>query len=123
MFGIFKNAPHPQHKTLLSKLNPLQRLVYFGLKVVLFPGLVLTGLLYWMYRYPQNGSIQSINIEGLETIAVVHTFCAFLLVVFLLVHLYLITTGQTVFTNLKAMLTGYEDIEGSEEGLSEKKGQ
>ncbi len=25
--GIFRNAPHPTRKTLISKLNPLQRLV------------------------------------------------------------------------------------------------
>ena len=32
LFGIFKNAHHPTRKTELSKLNPLQKLVYFGLK-------------------------------------------------------------------------------------------
>ena len=31
--GIFRNAPHPIRKTVISKLNPLQRLVYLGLKI------------------------------------------------------------------------------------------
>ncbi|MCK5337830.1 MAG: cytochrome b/b6 domain-containing protein, partial [Bacteroidales bacterium] len=31
LIGIFNNAPHPTGKRLLSKLNPIQRLVYFGL--------------------------------------------------------------------------------------------
>ncbi|HOQ60681.1 MAG TPA: cytochrome b/b6 domain-containing protein, partial [Vicinamibacterales bacterium] len=35
--GIFRGAPHPTKKTPLSKLNPLQKLVYAGLKTFLIP--------------------------------------------------------------------------------------
>jgi thiosulfate reductase cytochrome b subunit len=37
VIGIFKNVPHPTRKTVLSKLNPLQKLVYAGLKVLVIP--------------------------------------------------------------------------------------
>jgi thiosulfate reductase cytochrome b subunit len=40
---------------------------------------------------------------------------AFVVIAFVIAHLYLITTGQTPTSNLKAMITGYEDIEGYEE--------
>jgi hypothetical protein len=30
---------------------------------------------------------------------------------FLVAHLYLVTTGHTVTSNLKAMITGYEELE------------
>jgi thiosulfate reductase cytochrome b subunit len=30
---------------------------------------------------------------------------------FIITHLYLITTGEKVTTNLKAMLTGYEELD------------
>ncbi len=43
--------------------------------------------------------------------AVIHTLGAFLLVAFFVIHLYLITTGETVTSNLKAMITGYEELE------------
>jgi thiosulfate reductase cytochrome b subunit len=109
--GIFKGEPHPTQKTTLSKLNPLQRLVYLGLKIVLFPLVVLTGILYLYYRYPQKGEIFYSEIVDLETIAVLHTLGAFLLVTFLIAHLYLITTGHTVTSNLEAMITGYEELE------------
>ena len=33
---------------------------------------------------------------------------------FLIVHLYLITTGHTVFSNLKAMVTGWEEMDDDE---------
>lgn len=109
--GIFKNAPHPTRKSQLSKLNPLQRLVYLGLKIVLIPLMVITGILYLMYRYPQKGMIVSADMGSLETIAVLHTIGAFLLIVFVIAHLYLITTGHTVSSNLKAMITGFEELD------------
>jgi thiosulfate reductase cytochrome b subunit len=112
--GIFRNAPHPTRKTALTKLNPLQRLVYLALKVMVIPVMVLSGLLYMYYRYPQSGTIHQLNIEGLEYIALLHTAGAFFLISFVIVHVYLITTGHTPTSNLKAMITGYEDVEEEE---------
>ncbi len=120
LLGIFKNAPHPTKKTVLSKLNPLQRLTYLGLKVVIFPILVFSGVLYMYYRYPMRDTVQSLDVSNLTWIAYLHTAGALLLVVFLIVHLYLITTGETITSNLKAMITGYEDIEDDEEEQDKK---
>lgn len=111
IFGIFRNAPHPTKKTVLSKLNPLQKLTYFGLKILVIPLSLTSGLLYMFYRYPSRQGIEAINIQSLEFIAIFHTIAAILLVVFIVTHLYLITTGETVTSNLKAMLTGYEELE------------
>jgi len=111
IFGIFRNAPHPTKKTVLSKLNPLQKLTYFGLKILVIPVSVTTGLLYRFYRYPSRHGIESINIQTLEVVAIIHTIAAFLLIVFIVTHLYLITTGESVTSNLKAMLTGFEELE------------
>jgi thiosulfate reductase cytochrome b subunit len=115
VFGIFRNTPHPTKKTVLSKLNPLQKLVYAALKVLVIPVMVLSGLVYMFYRYPQRYEVLSMNIEGLRVVAVLHTIGAFLLVVFFIAHLYLITTGRTVTSNLKAMITGYEELEDDAE--------
>ena len=115
LFGIFKNAQHPTKKTELSKLNPLQKLTYLGLKLLVIPVMVTTGLLYIFYRYPQSHRIETINIDSLQAIAFIHTLGAYLLVAFIIMHLYLITTGSTVTSNLKAMLTGYEDIDADDE--------
>jgi thiosulfate reductase cytochrome b subunit len=111
IFGIFRNAPHPTKKTVLSKLNPLQKLTYFGLKILVIPLSLTSGLLYMFYRYPSKLGVKAINIETLEVIAIFHTIAAILLVAFIITHLYLITTGETVTSNLKAMLTGYEELE------------
>jgi thiosulfate reductase cytochrome b subunit len=113
--GIFHNAQHPTKKTVLSKLNPLQKLVYAGLKVLVIPIMVLTGLLYMFYRYPQKYEVLSLDISGLQVIAMFHTLGAFLLVAFFIAHIYLITTGRTITSNLKAMITGYEELLESEQ--------
>ena len=63
------------------------------------------------YHYPNK----PVELTGLETVAIIHVIGAFLLVVFLIVHLYLITTGTTPLTNLKAMITGFEVVEEDEE--------
>ncbi len=110
MFGIFKGEPHPVEKTELSKLNPLQRLTYLALKLVIIPMLVLSGLLYLYYNTVGN-YIEFTNDIGLEAIALWHTLGAFLMVSFLFVHIYMTTTGSTPLSNLRAMLTGYEDLE------------
>jgi len=112
--GIFRNAPHPTKKSLISKLNPMQRLVYLGLKILFIPVMVLSGLLYMFYRYPIHGRIESLGFDDLTTIAYIHTLGAYILLAFVLVHVYLITTGHTLTSNLKAMITGWEELDEEE---------
>ncbi len=109
--GIFKNAPHPVHKTQLSKLNPLQRLAYLGLKIILIPGVVLSGFLYYFYNDWEKIYMQD---TPLGTVAAVHVFAAYVLIAFMLAHMYLTTTGRTPLSNIKAMITGWEELEDVE---------
>ncbi len=105
--GIFRKDPHPTKKSLYNKLNPLQRIIYAGLLILIFPVQIITGLLYMYYHYPQN----PIDAAGLKTAAVTHTIGAFMVVAFILVHMYMTTTGHSVSSNIKAMITGFEKEE------------
>jgi len=106
--GIFKGEEHPYEKTPEKKLNPLQRLAYLKLKLLLNPGLIVTGLLYLFYNeWPQAVAA----VLSLEFVALAHTAFAFLMVAFVILHVYLITTGHTIGAHLKAMITGYEEVE------------
>lgn len=71
------------------------------------PLLWLSGLLYITYNlWPAFG------INGLELwmVAAAHTAGAFLMIAFLIAHLYLaLTTADVPFGNLKAMIRGYEE--------------
>lgn len=106
--GIFKGAPHPVKKHRMAKLNPLQRLAYLGFKVLIIPVQITTGALY--YFYPNLQHALGWSPSSLWIIAILHVATAFILVSFLAGHVYLTTTGHTPLTNLKAMITGWEDL-------------
>ena len=105
--GIFRKQPHPVRKTALSKLNPLQKVSYLVLKVLVIPIQVTTGFLYYYYnQWPQLGLEWSLG-----PVALAHTIGAFALIAGMIGHVYLTTTGRTPLTNLKAMVTGWEELE------------
>ena len=109
--GIFKNEPHPYKKTELSLKNPLQQYSYLALKLLVIPIQVTTGLLYFYYnRWPEWGIGW-----GLNWVAIVHTLAAFGIVAFVITHVYATTMGQTATSNLKAMITGWEEFPVEEE--------
>lgn len=109
--GIFKGEKHPTKKTELSKLNPLQRLVYLGFKVVLIPMIFISGIFYMLYKTIDQNNIIVVEDYPLASIAFWHTLGAFLLIVFLIIHVYMTTTGETPTSNIRAMITGFEELE------------
>ncbi len=112
-YGIFRGEEHPYRKTELTKLNPLQKATYLGFKILIVPIMVTSGLLYVFYNSWQSGWT-----GGLAVVAVIHTLGAFALVAFLIVHVYMTTTGETPLSNVEAMITGYEEIEDESEDAS-----
>lgn len=107
--GIFMNEPHPYRPTTLKKHNPLQRLAYLGVLLFIGPLLWFTG---WFYLFFADW--QAWGVDGwlsLEWVAFFHTVGAFLMLAFLIVHVYLTTTGHTPTSHIKAMLTGWEEVD------------
>lgn len=116
--GMFKGEKHPTKKTELSKLNPLQRLVYLKLKLVIIPIIVISGIFYMFYKSIDKFNSTITSYFELETIANWHVAGAFLLIIFLIIHIYMTTTGHTPTSNIKAMITGTEELEDEEtEGI------
>ena len=110
MIGIFKGEDHPVPKTARTKHNPLQRLTYLGIVTVLVPCQLVTGYLYYFYnRWPELGLSWELG-----PIAVLHTAGAFAMIVFILVHVYMTTTGAKLTSHWKPMLTGWEEVESIE---------
>ena len=107
--GIFKEMPHPFRKTVVQKHNPLQRLAYLALLAFISPMIWGSGLLYLFYAdWARLGLDQYLS---LEVVALVHTLGAFMITAFFFIHVYLTTTGHTVFAHIKAMITGWEDVD------------
>lgn len=107
--GIFTHAPHPFRLTQLHKHNPLQRMAYLTILSVVGPMVWSTGLLYIFHDYWTEWGLRAFI--TLEWVAFFHTLAAFLMLSFVIVHVYLITTGHTVGAHLKAMITGWEEVE------------
>jgi len=108
-YGIFVNAAHPFKKTVVQKHNPLQRLAYLALLAFISPLIWISGLLYLFY-----GDWRSVGLDQyltLEIVASAHTIGAFMMAAFFFVHVYLTTTGHTLFAHIKAMITGWEEID------------
>jgi thiosulfate reductase cytochrome b subunit len=114
-YGIFKGEAHPTRKTLRNKLNPLQAITYLGFKLVMAPLIIVSGLLYMFYRTIDVNQMVIVSDIPLNVIAFLHTLGAYLIIVFGIIHVYMTTTGHTPVANIKAMLTGYEELE--EEGV------
>jgi len=109
LLGIFIRAPHPFRTTVLRKHNPLQRLAYLFLWVVISPMIWATGWAYLFYaKWGEWGIDQYLT---LENVAYFHAVGAFMMLIFLIVHMYLITTGKTVWSHMRAMITGWEEID------------
>ena len=107
--GIFTNAPHPFRATRLKKHNPLQRLAYLGVMLFIGPLIWFTGWLYIFYGNWQDWGWD--KYLSLKWVAFFHTAGAFMMLVFLIAHLYLTTAGHTPTSHLKAMITGWEEVE------------
>jgi thiosulfate reductase cytochrome b subunit len=105
LHGIFRGEPHPCPKTPSAKHNPLQRLTYLSLAALLLPLQMATGLAYYLYpSWRQLG----LGWLDLRVLAWVHLAGGFALLIFLIVHVYMTTTGHTPFAHLRAMVSGYE---------------
>lgn len=116
MWGIFHGEPHPFEKTPRKKLNPLQKITYFFLLNLMLPFQMVTGLFLW------SATVKPAfldRIGGLPLWGPLHALGAFLFLSFLVVHIYLTTTGHTPGEYLKQMIVGYgrapESIDDTEE--------
>lgn len=102
---IFMGGGHPFHKTREEKLNPLQRMAYLSMHLLIAPAIWISGLLYLFYS-----SWDMLGLRGLlslQGVALSHTAAAFAVMAFLVAHKYLALTMSPKMADLRAMLTGY----------------
>ena len=114
---IFKGLPAPFRRTQERKLNVLQQITYFSLLNVLFPLQIVTGALIWLVgTYPSFGP----QVGGLSIIAPLHNLGSWMFITFLVMHVYLSTTGHSVLAHVRGMIDGYEEVEVAEMPHGEK---
>lgn len=119
MTGIFKGEGRPFEKRPDSRLNPIQKATYFGILNVLLPLQILTGALMWsVQRIPEFTNA----LGGLPFLAPFHSLVAWMFGTFIIVHMYMTTTGATPLEAMRGMVTGYEEVE-MHEPVEKKEGK
>ncbi|MGE5299416.1 MAG: cytochrome b/b6 domain-containing protein, partial [Acidobacteriota bacterium] len=91
-----------------NKFNPMQQMAYLAIMLLLIPLQLLSGLLLWDAKRFSD----FINLAGgIKIVDTVHVFLFLFFMSFLFVHIYLATLGHTATAHIKAMFTGYEELE------------
>jgi thiosulfate reductase cytochrome b subunit len=113
--GIFKGDAHPIEKTRERKLNPLQQVTYFAILNLLLPLQIITGALMWgAQRWPSFTE----SIGGLAILGPLHTLVAWSFASFIVLHVYLTTTGPSPTAAIEAMMLGWDEVEVHSEAAS-----
>ncbi len=107
-YGIFIGDKNPFHAAADNKFNSLQKLSYDIIMGVLMPLQIITGVLLWNVK----GFAKWITMAGgLKIVDTTHVLISMFFLTFLFIHVYLATLGTTPLEHIKAMFTGYEDLE------------
>ncbi len=107
-YGIFHGERSPHRIDPYDKFNALQRMLYQILMLLLLPMQFATGLLLWdVKRF--SGIVDLAG--GVRVVDTVHVLIFIFFVFYMLIHPYLATLGHTPTAHIKAMVTGYEDVE------------
>ncbi len=110
-YGMFRGDPPPLSPGLRN--NHVQQLVYAGIMYVVMPVSIASGVLL---LFPILAPERALGRAGLWPMAMLHLAVGYLLTLFLVVHVYLATTGETFFSLYREMLTGDRTRRGSRAG-------
>jgi thiosulfate reductase cytochrome b subunit len=117
LLGIFLGDPHPFPHTAERKFNPLQKLSYLAVMFALVPLIIVAG---WALLFPGLLPRNLFGLPGIALWAMVHTYLGYFASVFMMIHVYLGTTGKTPRELFHFMLIGEAAPHESEHVLAPK---
>lgn len=104
--GFFKKQEPPFPITRTQKFNPLQKVAYAAIMYIVVPFLILTG---WAMLFPEIIVDEFLGMSGFAITDLVHILGAFVVSVFLIIHLYFSTMGHTPTAHFKSIISGYHE--------------
>jgi thiosulfate reductase cytochrome b subunit len=113
LFSIFKGEENPFRPSPDDKFNSLQKIAYSSIMFIFVPIIIITGLLYTDVAFPRK-YILLWNITGI--VNAIHIIAAYVFALFLVIHVYMATLGPTPLSHIYAMIKGYEEEPGEDEG-------
>lgn len=105
-WGIFKGEPHPYRVSEEANFNALQAISYWVIMYMVMPLMLLTGLVFLL---PEFAPDHFFGFDGLLPVAVLHYLTGAVIVIFMITHIYLGTTGRTATSMFKTMVTGWHE--------------
>lgn len=107
-YGILMGEENPHHSSPDNKFNPMQQMAYLAIMLLLIPLQMVSGLLLWDIKLFSEWIA---FFGGVKIVDTIHVLLFLFFTSFLFVHVYLATLGHTVTAHLKAMFTGFEEVE------------
>ncbi|MBL8492139.1 MAG: cytochrome b/b6 domain-containing protein [Rhodocyclaceae bacterium] len=106
MIGIFRGEPHPYRVSEEANFNALQALSYWAIMYMIMPVMLLSGLVFLI---PELAPERMFGLDGLLPVAIVHYVTGAVIVMFMVAHVYLGTTGATATSMFKTMINGWHE--------------
>lgn len=106
MWGIFRGEKHPYPPTREANFNAMQAMMYWAIMYLLMPVLVVSGLIFF---FPGLAPDRMLGLDGLLPVAVVHYLAGAAMILFMIAHIYLGTTGDRVGQQFRMMITGWHE--------------
>jgi len=101
--GMFKGEYEPFVLSEDRKFNPLQKVSYVLIMFVVFPILIITGI---ALIFPEFIVTRVYHYSGILLTALLHSVVSFILSIFMIVHIYFSTIGNSAGSNFKSILIG-----------------
>jgi len=106
MGGIFRGEPHPYRVSEEQNFNALQAISYWVIMYMVLPVMLLSGIVFLL---PELAPDRLFGFDGLLPVAIIHYLTGAVIVMFMIAHVYLGTTGKTTASMFMTMITGWHE--------------
>jgi len=106
-YGMFKGMEKPYPLSEKRKFNPLQKYSYLLVMYFAVPAVIITG---FALLFPEIIIEQVYNLSGIFLTAITHSVFGFFISIFLIIHLYVASIGESPIENFKSIINGWHHI-------------
>ncbi len=106
-WGMFHGMKKPYPLSENRKFNPLQKYTYLATMYLLVPLVIVSGI---ALLFPEIIIEDIYNVSGIMITAVFHSAIGFFLSIFLIVHIYIASIGESPKENFKSIIDGWHHV-------------
>jgi thiosulfate reductase cytochrome b subunit len=106
-WGMFHGMEAPYPLSEKRKFNPLQKYTYIAVMYLVVPLVIFTGI---GLMFPELIFHSIYNVSGVLITAVTHSAMGFFISIFLVIHLYIASIGQSPLDNFRSIVNGWHNV-------------